>query len=167
MSSPERSSPELVRCRWCDQDKPATAFGVDNSRANRRNCYCKKCNRERSSEACGRRKVYPRFRRRKGMTMAERILSVLRDGPLSYFELMASLRLGKRAVDSFDHNLATLLLYDHEIRSEVNADGARVYLLPKKKIPQPVPAGAQELPNFSHIRLFHPVMRGERRVAQR
>lgn len=151
---------QLKHCPLCNDDLPIDEFGISRARRDGRNLYCKPCIRAKVTIARRNLKEYKATRKRvvkekywaqlnAGPTVApvvvrspkkkleqspvERIRELIRKKPRTQRELKSKTKLDKEVIGEV---LATLLLWNHEIRSVWIGD-ERVYFFVEQK-PAPV-----------------------------
>jgi hypothetical protein len=146
-----QSSPEVKHCPICSQDLPTTEFGICRARKDGRNLYCKSCIRQKVTQSRRALKEYKTARKKyisqqveiaellssdtssghypaKAMSKlspVERVRDAIRRGSRTQREIAQETKLGK---DEIGDALANLLLWTHEIRTQV-VDNTRLYFL--------------------------------------
>jgi hypothetical protein len=147
-----QSSPEVKHCPICSIDLPITEFGICRARKDGRNLYCKSCIRQKVTQSRRALKEYKTARRKyiaqqvdiaellsadssgntqypaKAMSKlspVERVRDAIRRGSRTQREIAQETKLGK---DEIGDALANLLLWTHEIRTQV-VDNTRLYFL--------------------------------------
>ena len=147
-----QSSPEVKHCPICANDLPISEFGICRARKDGRNLYCKSCIRQKVTQSRRALKEYKTARRKyiaqqvdiaellsadpsgstqypaKAMSKlspVERVRDAIRRGSKTQREIAQETKLGK---DEIGDALANLLLWTHEIRTQV-VDNTRLYFL--------------------------------------
>jgi hypothetical protein len=144
----------LKNCPICCLDLPLSEFGVCRARKDGRNLYCKSCIRKKVTESRRALKEYRSARRRhvtspvsasidaltqqnepvssspyprvvSRLSPVERVREAIKKGARTQKEIAQETRLGK---DEIGDALANLLLWTHEIRTEM-VDSVRMYFL--------------------------------------
>jgi len=157
--------PDTKQCPLCSQELPLTEYGICRARRDGRNLYCKSCIRKKVSESRKAFKEYKSVRhqyvvekpggetdsvaqKRHGvmrqiskMTPAERVREAIRLGARTQKEIAQKTKLGK---DEIGDALANLLLWTHEVRTEV-VDNNRHYFINE---PAPELEVHEELPEL-------------------
>jgi len=144
-------SPQLKHCPICSQDLPVTEFGICRARKDGRNLYCKSCIRQKVTQSRRALKEYKSARKRyisqqiemtelisadtgnatypaksiSKLSPVERVRDAIRKGSRTQREIAQETKLGK---DEIGDALANLLLWTHEIRTQV-VDNTRLYFL--------------------------------------
>lgn len=141
-------SPELKHCPICSQDLPITEFGICRARKDGRNLYCKSCIRQKVTQSRRALKEYKSARKRYSqqiemtdvvagdsahypsksvskLSPVERVRDAIRKGSRTQREIAQETKLGK---DEIGDALANLLLWTHEIRTQV-VGNTRLYFL--------------------------------------
>lgn len=145
-------SPEVKHCPICSKDLPLSEFGICRARKDGRNLYCKSCIRQKVTQSRRALKEYKSARKRyisqqveitellssdsssgvqypaKAMSKlspVERVRDAIRRGSRTQKEIAQETKLGK---DEIGDALASLLLWTHEIRTQV-VDNTRLYFL--------------------------------------
>src|ERR1700752_1613351 len=145
-------SPQLKHCPICSQDFPIAEFGICRAPKDGRNLYCKSCIRQKVTQSRRALKEYKSARKRyishqveiaelfasdasgnghyhaKAMSKlspVERVRDAIRRGSRTQREIAQETKLGK---DEIGEALANLLLWTHEIRTQV-VDNTRLYFL--------------------------------------
>lgn len=145
-------SPEVKHCPICSNDLPISEFGVCRARKDGRNLYCKSCIRQKVTQSRRALKEYKTARKKyisqqveiaellsadspagaqyptKAMSKlspVERVRDAIRRGSRTQREIAQETKLGK---DEIGDALANLLLWTHEIRTQV-VDNTRLYFL--------------------------------------
>jgi hypothetical protein len=113
-------APDVKHCPICSNDLPISEFGICRARKDGRNLYCKSCIRTDSSTAT----QYPAKAMSK-LSPVERVRDAIRRGSRTQREIAQETKLGK---DEIGDALANLLLWTHEIRTQV-VDNTRLYFL--------------------------------------
>src|SRR3977135_800286 len=146
---------DTKECPICAQNLPLTEYGICRARKDGRNLYCKSCIRKKVSESRRAFKAYKSVRhqyviqkiepgaeldaetnglpaRRQYVTRqiskmapAERVREAIKNGARTQKEIAQGTKLGK---DEIGDALANLLLWTHEIRTEI-VDNNRVYFI--------------------------------------
>lgn len=146
------SPPQLKHCPICSKDLPIAEFGICRARKDGRNLYCKSCIRQKVTQSRRALKEYKSARKKyiaqqvdiaellagdssngshypaKAMSKlspVERVRDAIRRGSRTQREIAQETKLGK---DEIGDALANLLLWTHEIRTQV-VDNQRVYFL--------------------------------------
>lgn len=148
MKEENLSSPQLKHCPICSQDLPITEFGICRARKDGRNLYCKSCIRQKVTQSRRALKEYKSARKRYSqqiemtemvagdsthypsksvskLSPVERVRDAIRKGSRTQREIALETKLGK---DEIGDALANLLLWTHEIRTQV-VDNTRLYFL--------------------------------------
>src|ERR1051326_4335469 len=139
----ENLSPQLKHCPICSQDLPVAEFGICRARKDGRNLYCKSCIRQKVTQSRRALKEYKSARKKyisqqveiaellssdgtshshypaKAMSKlspVERVRDAIRRGSRTQREIAQETKLGK---DEIGDALANLLLWTHEIRTQV------------------------------------------------
>jgi hypothetical protein len=146
-----QSSPQVKHCPICSKDLPLSEFGICRARKDGRNLYCKSCIRHKVTQSRRALKEYKTARKKyisqqveiaellceptasglyptKAMSKLspiERVRDAIRRGSRTQREIAQETKLGK---DEIGDALANLLLWTHEIRTEV-VDNTRLYFL--------------------------------------
>jgi len=144
-------SPDVKHCPICSQDLPISEFGICRARKDGRNLYCKSCIRHKVTQSRRALKEYKTARKKyisqqveiaellaadsssvqypaKAMSKlspVERVRDAIRRGSRTQREIAQETKLGK---DEIGDALANLLLWTHEIRTQV-VDNTRLYFL--------------------------------------
>jgi hypothetical protein len=144
-------SPDLKHCPICSQDLPIAEFGICRARKDGRNLYCKSCIRQKVTQSRRALKEYKSARKRyitqqiemtdlivgdsaaahypsksvSKLSPVERVRDAIRKGSRTQREIAQETKLGK---DEIGDALANLLLWTHEIRTQV-AGNTRLYFL--------------------------------------
>jgi len=144
-------SPQVKHCPICSQDLPITEFGICRARKDGRNLYCKGCIRQKVTQSRRALKEYKSARKRyisqqiemtdlisadtgnatypaksiSKLSPVERVRDAIRKGSRTQREIAQETKLGK---DEIGDALANLLLWTHEIRTQV-VDNTRLYFL--------------------------------------
>ena len=161
--------PDTKQCPICSLELPLSEYGICRARKDGRNLYCKSCIRKKVSESRKAFKAYKSARhqyvlekmdgngdeafvpRRQGvmrqvskLTPIERVREAIRQGARSQKLIAQATKLGK---DEIGEALAHLLLWTHEVKTEV-VDNNRVYLInePSPEIEAQVQAPAPQVP---------------------
>lgn len=143
--------PDIKHCPICSQDLPIAEFGICRARKDGRNLYCKSCIRQKVTQSRRALKEYKSARKKyisqqveiaellsgdssnchypaKAMSKlspVERVRDAIRRGSRTQREIAQETKLGK---DEIGDALANLLLWTHEIRTQV-VDNTRLYFL--------------------------------------
>jgi hypothetical protein len=144
--------PDLKHCPICSNDLPISEFGICRARKDGRNLYCKSCIRHKVTQSRRALKEYKTARKKyisqqveiaelfaadsasatpypaKAMSKlspVERVRDAIRRGSRTQREIAQETKLGK---DEIGDALANLLLWTHEIRTQV-VDNTRLYFL--------------------------------------
>jgi len=144
-------SPQLKHCPICSQDLPVAEFGICRARKDGRNLYCKSCIRQKVTQSRRALKEYKSARKRyisqqiemtdlisadtgnatypaksiSKLSPVERVRDAIRKGSRTQREIAQETKLGK---DEIGDALANLLIWTHEIRTQV-VDNTRLYFL--------------------------------------
>ena len=144
-------SPEVKHCPICSQDLPISEFGICRARKDGRNLYCKSCIRQKVTQSRRALKEYKSARKRyisqqiemtdvmagdstsahypsksvSKLSPVERVRDAIRKGSRTQREIAQETKLGK---DEIGDALANLLLWTHEIRTQV-VGNTRLYFL--------------------------------------
>src|ERR1044072_4743808 len=146
------SSPPIKHCPICSKDLLISEFGICRARKDGRNLYCKSCIRQKVTQSRRALKEYKSARKKyisqqvelaellssdsssnghypaKAMSKlspVERVRDAIRRGSRTQREIAQETKLGK---DEIGDALANLLLWTHEIRTQV-VDNTRLYFL--------------------------------------
>lgn len=151
MTEEKLISPQLKHCPICSQDLPITEFGICRARKDGRNLYCKSCIRQKVTQSRRALKEYKSARKRyisqqiemsemmagdsasshypsksvSKLSPVERVRDAIRKGSRTQREIALETKLGK---DEIGDALANLLLWTHEIRTQV-VGNTRLYFL--------------------------------------
>ena len=151
MKEEKLSSPQLKHCPICSQDLPISEFGICRARKDGRNLYCKSCIRQKVTQSRRALKEYKSARKRyisqqieitdmiagdsasahypsksvSKLSPVERVRDAIRKGSRTQREIAQETKLGK---DEIGDALANLLLWTHEIRTQV-VGNTRLYFL--------------------------------------
>jgi len=144
--------PNVKHCPICSLDLPITEFGICRARKDGRNLYCKSCIRQKVTQSRRALKEYKTARKRyisqqveitellngdqsggahytakslSKLSPVERVRDAIRRGSRTQREIAQETKLGK---DEIGDALANLLLWTHEIRTQV-VDNTRMYFL--------------------------------------
>jgi hypothetical protein len=146
-SSSERAL-ETKDCPICAQALPVSEFGICRARKDGRNLYCKSCIRKKVTESRQVLREYKSARKRyvsqqtleaqandsssqnlsrllSKLSPIERVREAIKNGAKTHKEIRTSSKLGD---DEVGDALANLLLWTHEIRTEV-VDNTRMYFI--------------------------------------
>jgi hypothetical protein len=144
-------SPQVKHCPICSQDLPLAEFGICRARKDGRNLYCKSCIRQKVTQSRRALKEYKTARKRyisqqietteliagettsahyptksvSKLSPVERVRDAIRKGSRTQREIAQETKLGK---DEIGDALANLLLWTHEIRTQV-VGNTRLYFL--------------------------------------
>lgn len=145
-------SPDLKHCPICSKDLPISEFGICRARKDGRNLYCKSCIRQKVTQSRRALKEYKSARKRyisqqvdiaellsgdsssgvqypakalSKLSPVERVRDAIRRGSRTQKEIAQETKLGK---DEIGDALANLLLWTHEIRTQV-VGNTRLYFL--------------------------------------
>lgn len=145
-------APDVKHCPICSNDLPISEFGICRARKDGRNLYCKSCIRHKVTQSRRALKEYKTARKKyisqqveiaelfstdsstatqyqaKAMSKlspVERVRDAIRRGSRTQKEIAQETKLGK---DEIGDALANLLLWTHEIRTQV-VDNTRLYFL--------------------------------------
>lgn len=145
-------APDVKHCPICLNDLPISEFGICRARKDGRNLYCKSCIRHKVTKSRRALKEYKSARKKyisqqvdiaellsadssgstqystKAMSKLspiERVRDAIRRGSRTQREIAQETKLGK---DEIGDALANLLLWTHEIRTQV-VDNTRLYFL--------------------------------------
>jgi hypothetical protein len=189
-------TPDAKHCPLCSQMLPLTQFGICRARKDGHNLYCRDCIRKKVSESRRTQKAYKSIREQYAthkvlepdaqppdevensvdrseqrqlirMTPAERVREAIRNGAKTQKEIAQTTKLGK---DEIGDALANLLLWTHEIKTEVT-DNTRMYFI-NEIAPEPVfgqeesepalPRRKRDVPSsFSSLQVLMPGNRRE------
>lgn len=155
--------PNVKHCPICSLELPISEFGICRARKDGRNLYCKSCIRQKVTQSRRALKEYKSARKRyisqqveisellngdapngnhytakslSKLSPVERVRDAIRRGSRTQREIAQETKLGK---DEIGDALANLLLWTHEIRTQV-VDNTRMYFL----IDAAEPAGLEE-----------------------
>ena len=146
-----QTSSQVKHCPICSKDLPISEFGICRARKDGRNLYCKSCIRHKVTQSRRALKEYKTARKKyisqqveiaellsestgsglypaKAMSKlspVERVRDAIRRGSRTQREIAQETKLGK---DEIGDALANLLLWTHEIRTQV-VDNTRLYFL--------------------------------------
>ena len=147
-----QSSPDVKHCPICSSDLPISEFGICRARKDGRNLYCKSCIRQKVTQSRRALKEYKSARKKyisqqvdiaellsgdssagsqytakalSKLSPVERVRDAIRRGSRTQREIAQETKLGK---DEIGDALANLLLWTHEIRTQV-VDNTRLYFL--------------------------------------
>lgn len=146
-SSPARAL-ETKDCPICAQSLPVSEFGICRARKDGRNLYCKSCIRKKVTESRQVLREYKSARKRyvsqqtleaqgndcssqnlsrllSKLSPIERVREAIKKNARTQKEIAQETKLGK---DEIGDALANLLLWTHEIRTEV-VDNTRMYFI--------------------------------------
>ena len=166
--------PKVKVCPICTKELPISEFGICRARKDGRNLYCKSCIRQKVTQSRRALKEYKTARKKyisqqveiaellsndssnghyhaKAMSKlspVERVRDAIRRGSKTQREIAQETKLGK---DEIGDALANLLLWTHEIRTQV-VDNTRLYFLndtaePEALDDQPLPARKRDVPS--------------------
>jgi hypothetical protein len=146
---PEQA-PESKDCPICSQALPLSEFGICRARKDGRNLYCKSCIRKKVTESRQVLREYKSARKRyvtqqtletqssdsssssqnlsrmlSKLSPIERVREAIKKNARTQKEIAQETKLGK---DEIGDALANLLLWTHEIRTEV-VDNTRMYFI--------------------------------------
>ena len=144
--------PQVKNCPICTSDLPISEFGICRARKDGRNLYCKSCIRQKVTQSRRALKEYKTARKKyisqqvdiaellssdssasghyhakqmSKLSPVERVRDAIRRGSRTQREIAQETKLGK---DEIGDALANLLLWTHEIRTQV-VDNTRLYFL--------------------------------------
>jgi len=144
--------PSIKHCPICSLELPISEFGICRARKDGRNLYCKSCIRQKVTQSRRALKEYKSARKRyisqqveisellsgdstngnhytakslSKLSPVERVRDAIRRGSRTQREIAQETKLGK---DEIGDALANLLLWTHEIRTQV-VDNTRMYFL--------------------------------------
>lgn len=147
-----QSPPPVKHCPICSNQLPIAEFGICRARKDGRNLYCKSCIRQKVTQSRRALKEYKSARKKyisqqveiaellsndsanggqypaKAMSKlspVERVRDAIRKGSRTQREIAQETKLGK---DEIGDALANLLLWTHEIRTQV-VENTRLYFL--------------------------------------
>lgn len=158
-------APQLKHCPICSQDLPLAEFGICRARKDGRNLYCKSCIRHKVTQSRRALKEYKSARKRyisqqiemtemmagdsasahypsksvSKLSPVERVRDAIRKGSRTQREIAQETKLGK---DEIGDALANLLLWTHEIRTQV-VGNTRLYFLNEAEEATTVPETPQ------------------------
>ena len=167
--------PDLKHCPICSQDLPISEFGICRARKDGRNLYCKSCIRQKVTQSRRALKEYKSARKRyisqqiemtdliasdstgthypskavSKLSPVERVREAIRKGSRTQREIAQETKLGK---DEIGDALANLLLWTHEIRTQI-VGNTRLYFLNEAADTAPVsespalPARKRDVPS--------------------
>ena len=175
-------------CPICSHELPISEFGICRARKDGRNLYCKSCIRQKVTQSRRALKEYKSARKRyisqqvemtellngdaaggghytakslSKLSPVERVRDAIRRGSRTQREIAQETKLGK---DEIGDALANLLLWTHEIRTQV-VDNTRMYFLIEATEPAgieeslPLPARKRDVP--SSFSCLHGLMPGK------
>jgi len=144
--------PSIKHCPICSLELPISEFGICRARKDGRNLYCKSCIRQKVTQSRRALKEYKTARKRyisqqveiseliscdsangthytakslSKLSPVERVRDAIRRGSRTQREIAQETKLGK---DEIGDALANLLLWTHEIRTQV-VDNTRMYFI--------------------------------------
>ncbi len=144
--------PNVKHCPICSLELPISEFGICRARKDGRNLYCKSCIRQKVTQSRRALKEYKSARKRyisqqveiselingdstngthytakslSKLSPVERVRDAIRRGSRTQREIAQETKLGK---DEIGDALANLLLWTHEIRTQV-VDNTRLYFI--------------------------------------
>src|SRR5215218_3108090 len=165
MAEPQLS-PQVKNCPICSKELPISEFGICRARKDGRNLYCKSCIRQKVTQSRRALKEYKSARKKyisqqveiaellsgdsssnghypaKAMSKlspVERVRDAIRRGSRTQREIAQETKLGK---DEIGDALANLLLWTHEIRTQV-MDNTRLYFLNDETDPAELEEGVR------------------------
>lgn len=174
--NPDDPNPEpLVHCPLCSRDLPVSAFGICRARKSGRNLYDKECIRKKVTESRRALKEYKAARKNylKRMEIAkyfneplpmiqsagpvklapvDRVRDAIQKGHQTQREIARETKLGK---DEIGDALTQLLLWNHEIRTELKGE-TRIYFFPDEEPKIEVKRKQVVLSGFSGIQAIMP-----------
>ena len=145
-------TPNVKHCPICSLELPISEFGICRARKDGRNLYCKSCIRQKVTQSRRALKEYKSARKRyisqqveisellngdpsngthysakslSKLSPVERVRDAIRRGSRTQREIAQETKLGK---DEIGDALANLLLWTHEIRTQV-VDNTRMYFI--------------------------------------
>jgi hypothetical protein len=145
-------APNVKHCPICSNELPISEFGICRARKDGRNLYCKSCIRQKVTRSRRALKEYKTARKRyisqqveitellpgdsaggghyppkslSKLSPVERVRDAIRRGSRTQREIAQETKLGK---DEIGDALANLLLWTHEVRTQV-VDNTRLYFL--------------------------------------
>ena len=147
MKSSAQLALETKDCPICSQTLPLSEFGICRARKDGRNLYCKSCIRKKVTESRQVLREYKSARKRyvsqqaleagnetssqnlsrllSKLSPIERVREAIKKNARTQKEIAQETKLGK---DEIGDALANLLLWTHEIRTEV-VDNTRMYFI--------------------------------------
>src|SRR5678815_993472 len=142
-----QETPDRKDCPICAQSLPLSEFGICRARKDGRNLYCKSCIRKKVTESRQVLREYKSARKRyvsqqtleaqgsdasqnlsrllSKLSPIERVREAIKKNARTQKEIAQETKLGK---DEIGDALANLLLWTHEIRTEV-VDNTRMYFI--------------------------------------
>src|SRR5262245_8631406 len=182
-------SPQFKNCPICTKELPISEFGICRARKDGRNLYCKSCIRQKVTQSRRALKEYKTARKKyisqqvdiaellssdvsgnghyhakqmSKLSPVERVRDAIRRGSRTQREIAQETKLGK---DEIGDALANLLLWTHEVRTEV-VDNNRQYFINEpvpelevcEELPEPqLPPRKRDVPSsFSAVRDLMP-----------
>jgi len=143
-----QETPDRKDCPICTQSLPLSEFGICRARKDGRNLYCKSCIRKKVTESRQVLREYKSARKRyvteqthdtqpneasaqsmsrllSKLSPIERVREAIKKNARTQKEIAQETKLGK---DEIGDALANLLLWTHEVRTEV-VDNTRMYFI--------------------------------------
>jgi hypothetical protein len=147
--------PDFKHCPICNNDLPVGDFGLCRARKDGRNLYCMSCIREKVKESRRAFKEYKTIRKNREIARylgeeepvivsapkpekqspVDRVRVAIKAGRQTQREIAQQTKL---TVDQVGEAIATLMLWNHEIKSEIKGE-TRIYFFVEQSEPLPIP----------------------------
>lgn len=173
---------ETKNCPLCTGPLPISRFGLCRARRDGRNLYCKSCIRQKVSDQRKVLKEYKALRRAhaqqqatleeqygqenlwsaksmRKMTPVERVRKAIANGARTQREIAQETKLGK---DEIGDALANLILWTHEIRTQI-VDDTRLYFLNTVEEVERKPCVTSK-PLMEYAKSLGPQVKGEKSI---